>query len=297
MPEKIGVVLMAYGTPEKEEDVEPYLKDIFKGREVPKPVLQKTLEKYRKIGFSPLNKITLKQCMLVREELSRRGFNAVVTAGMKHWKPSIKTAIETLKKEDLEILIGILMHPFSSIMGSREYEEIFNESSKGMKSVFVDKWYSYEKLYKAWNQNMKEAIASFNGNEFYTIFTSHGLPSNVDDKEYRKELEEFSAKLAYESGIKNFCLSYQNGEHKDWYKPEVREKMEELKQNDIKNVLLTPIGYVSESLETLYDIDVEYCKKASALGINLKRVKCLDYSPLLISAISDVIVNVIDKNL
>ena len=297
MPEKIGVVLMAYGTPEKEEDVEPYLKDIFKGREVPKPVLQKTLEKYRKIGFSPLNKITLKQCMLVQEDLSRRGFNAVVTAGMKHWKPSIKTAIETLKKEDLEILIGILMHPFSSIMGSREYEEIFNESSKGMKSVFVDKWYSYEKLYKAWNQNMKEAIASFNGSEFYTIFTSHGLPSNVGDKEYRKELEEFSAKLAYESGIKNFCLSYQNGEHKDWYKPEVREKMEELKQNDIKNVLLAPIGYVSESLETLYDIDVEYCKKASALGINLKRVKCLDYSTLLISAISDVIVNVIDKNL
>ena len=297
MSEKIGVVLMAYGTPEKEEDVEPYLKDIFKGREVPKPVLQKTLEKYRKIGFSPLNKITLKQCMLVQEELSRRGFNAVVTAGMKHWKPSIKTAIETLKKEDLEILIGILMHPFSSIMGSREYEEIFNESSKGMKSVFVDRWYYYEKIYKAWNQNMKEAIASFNGNEFYTIFTSHGLPSNVDDKEYRKELEEFSAKLAYESGIKNFCLSYQNGEHKDWYKPEVKEKMEELKQNGIKNVLLAPIGYVSESLETLYDIDVEYCKKASALGINLKRVKCLDYSPLLISAISDVIVNVIDKNL
>ena len=297
MPGKIGVVLMAYGTPEKEEDVEPYLKDIFKGREVPKPVLQKTLEKYRKIGFSPLNKITLKQCMLVQEELSRRGFNATVTAGMKHWKPDIKKAIETLKKEDLELLIGILMHPFSSVMGSREYEEIFNESSKGMKSVFVDRWYYYEKLYKAWNQNMKEAIASFNGCEFYTIFTSHGLPSNVDDKEYRKELEEFSTKLADETGIKDFCLAYQNGEHKDWYKPGVKEKMEELKQNGIKNILLTPVGYVSESLETLYDIDVEYCEKASELDINLKRVKCLDYSPLLISAISDVIVNNIDKNL
>ncbi len=297
MPGKIGVVLMAYGTPEKEEDVEPYLKDIFKGREVPKPVLQKTLEKYRKIGFSPLNKITLKQCMLVQEELSRRGFNAAVTAGMKHWKPGIKKAIETLKKEDLELLIGVLMHPFSSIMGSREYEEIFNESSKGMKSVFVDRWCYYEKLYKAWNQNMKEAIDSFNGCEFYTIFTSHGLPSNVDDKEYRKELEEFSTKLADETGIKNFCLAYQNGEHKDWYKPGVKEKMEELKQNGIKNILLTPVGYVSESLETLYDIDVEYCEKASELDINLKRVKCLDYSPLLISAISDVIVNNIDKNL
>ncbi|MCL4376692.1 ferrochelatase, partial [Candidatus Parvarchaeota archaeon] len=231
MPGKIGVILMAYGTPEKEEDVEPYLKDIFKGREVPEPVIQKTLKRYRKIGFSPLNRITLKQCTLVQEELSRRGFDAMVTAGMKHWKPGIKTAIEELKKEDLELLIGVLMHPFSSVMGSKEYEEAFNESSKGMKSVFVDRWYSYGKLYKAWDQNMKEAIASFNGSEFYTIFTSHGLPSSVDDKEYRKELEEFSAKLAYETGIKNFCLAYQNGEHKDWYKPEVKEKTEELKQD------------------------------------------------------------------
>ena len=150
---------------------------------------------------------------------------------------------------------------------------------------------------KSINKNMKEAIASFNGSEFYTIFTSHGLPSSVDDKEYRKELEEFSAKLAYETGIKNFCLAYQNGEHKDWYKPEVKEKMEELKQDGIKNILLTPIGYISESLETLYDIDVEYSEEAVNLDINLKRVKCLDYSPLLISAISDVIADTIDKNL
>ena len=73
--------------------------------------------------------------------------------------------------------------------------------------------------------------------------------------------------------------------------------MKELKQNSIKNILLTPIGYISESLETLYDIDIEYSEEAVKLDINLKRVKCLDYSPLLISAISDVIVNVIDKNL
>ena len=71
MPVKIGVVIMAYGTPEKEDEVEPYLKDIFKGREVPKQILQKTIERYRKIGFSPLNEITLRQAVLLQEELSR----------------------------------------------------------------------------------------------------------------------------------------------------------------------------------------------------------------------------------
>ncbi len=297
MPVKIGVVIMAYGTPEKEDEVEPYLKDIFKGREVPKQILQKTIERYRKIGFSPLNEITLRQAVLLQEELSRRGFNVAVTVGMKHWKPKIKTAIETLKGSNINLLVGILMHPFSSVMGSKEYEEVFNESSDGMKRIFIDRWYDYEKLYDAWNQNMKEAIDSFNGSEFYTIFTSHGLPSSTEDTEYKKELEEFSAKLADKAGIKDFCLAYQNGEHKDWYKPEVNEKLEELKGKGVKNVLIVPIGYISESLETLYDIGIEYKETASKLGINLHRAKCLDYSPLLISAISDVIADRIDKNL
>ncbi len=294
---KIGLAIMAYGTPEKEEDVEPYLKDIFKQKEVPKLILQKTIERYRKIGFSPLNEITLRQSVLLQEELSRRGFNAAVTVGMKHWKPKIKTAIETLKKDNPNLLIGILMHPFFSVMGSKEYEEVFNESSNGMKRSFIDHWYNYEKLYDAWNQNMKEAIDSFNGSRFYTIFTSHGLPSSTEDTEYKKELEEFSAKLADRSGIKDFCLAYQNGEHKDWYKPEVNGKLWELKEKEVKNVLIVPIGYISESLETLYDIDIEYKETASQLGINLHRVKCLDYSPLLISTISDAIADSVDKNL
>jgi ferrochelatase len=297
MSNNIGVVIMAYGTPEKEEEIEPYLKNIFKGREIPDAILQKTIERYRKIGFSPLNKITLRQCTLIQEELSRRGLAAAVTAGMKHWKPEIKTAIETLQKNDPQLLIGMVMHPFYSIMGSEEYKEAFNESSKGMKSVFIDRWYSSEKLYKAWTEKIEEAVDYFNGNRFYTIFSSHGLPSNVEDTEYKEELEEFSAKLAKKAGINEFCLAYQNGEHKDWYKPEVNEKLEELKEEGIKNALIVPIGYLSESLETLYDIDVEYRQNANRFDINLKRVKCLDYSPLLISAISDAITDRINKNL
>lgn len=294
---KVGIVIMAYGTPEREEEVEPYLKDIFKGKEVPKAVLQKTIERYRKIGFSPLNKITLKQSALLQKDLSARGFNVAVTVGMKHWTPSIKTAIETLKKDNIDLLVGILMHPFSSKMGSKEYEEIFDESSNGMKRSFIANWYQYEKLYDAWNQNMKEAINSFDGRGFYTIFTSHGLPASVEDREYKKELWEFSAKLADKAGVKEFCLAYQNGEHRDWYRPEVNEKLEELKEEGVKNVLIAPIGYISESLETLYDIDLEYSETASKLGITLRRVKCLDYSSLLISAISDAIADNTDKNL
>ncbi len=296
MPKKIGVIIMAYGTPEKDEDIEPYLRDIFKGREVPKLIVEKTLGRYQKIKFSPLNEITLKQSMLLDKELSLRGLNAVVSVGMKHWKPSIKTAIEKLKENKIDLLVGILIHPFSSILGSNEYREIFNENSDGLKRIFIDSWYSSENLYDAWNQNMKEAINSFGNSDFYTIFTSHGLPLSVDDKEYKRELEEFSAKLAKKSEINDFCLAYQNGEHKDWYKPEVNEKLEELNKKGIKNVLISPVGYISESLETLYDIDIEYKETASKLGINLKRVKCLDCSQLLISAISVVIEKAVDKS-
>lgn len=295
MLKNIGVLLMAYGTPEREEDIEPYLKGIFKGRQVPDQVLKKVLKKYKRIGFSPLKEITLKQCALMQEGLKERGFNVNVSVGMKHWEPGIKTAVESLKKYGPDILIGIIAHPFSSIMGSGEYKEIFTENSRYLKSYFIDKWYCSDRLYEAWGEKINETAKSFAGKGFYTVFTSHGLPSSVEDAEYKKELAEFSSKLAEKIGIKEFCLAYQNGNHNDWYKPEVAEKLAELKGRGVKNVLLVPIGYISDSLETLYDMDVEYAEKAMSLGMVLRRAGCPNDSGQLIDAMSEAVLDKLNE--
>ena len=289
MQKTIGVILMAYGTPEKKEDIEPYLKDIFRGKPVPYTVLEETTKKYERIGFSPLKQITAKQCELLQQKLQTRGINAIVEAGMKHWKPGIRDAFENLKKYKPDVIIGMIAHPFSSVLGSAEYTDIFNKNAGKNKTLMVSSWYENKQLYEAWAEEAHEKIDEFKDKKFYAIFTSHGLPLKIEDTEYKKELAEFSEKLAEKLNIEEYGVAYQNGEHKDWYTPEVMKRMEDLKNEGYAHALIIPVGYISESLETLYDIDVMYKQKADNIGLTIERVKCLNTSEKLIEAMAETI--------
>lgn len=283
MGSKIGVILMAYGTPERKEDIKPYLNDIMHGREAPNDIIDSFIEKYESIGFSPLRQVTEKQAELLENTLKMN-----VAVGMKHWKPSIAEGIAKLKTFNSEKIIGLVAHPFSSIAGSEEYKKIFNENVNG-NGLFINNWHANEELYSAWREKIGDKVKEFKGRKYYTIFSSHGLPLSVDDVEYKRQLCVFSEKLAHKSGINEFCLAYQNGEHKAWYTPEVKDKLAELSNKGIKYILLIPVGYISESLETLYDIDIDYMEYAKRLGINLKRVACPSTSESTINAMAKAI--------
>ena len=289
--EKTEIVLMAYGTPKKKEDIPYYLKEIMHGREVSQSLIDEITYRYEKIGFSPLKDTTSKQAEMLEKELNRRGVQAKVHIGMKHWKPSIKQAVDEIDTDKNSTVIGLVAHPFSSVAGSGEYKKILKEYSKG-RTLFIDRWYDYEELYDAWKEKAVMRIKEFNGEDFRTIFSSHGLPSSIKDGEYRKELAYFSERLAGKLGLKDYCLAYQNGGHKDWYKPDVKDEI----KRENKNILLIPIGYISESLETLYDIDIEYAGMAERLGINFKRVGCIGKSDLVIKAIASAVMDKIKSN-
>lgn len=192
---KIGVVIMAYGTPEKEEDLHDYLKDIMHGREPSVELIKEMSEKYKKIGFSPLKEMTLKQAKLLGDELNRAGIEADITVGMKHWKPTIKEALDEIDLNSVSKIIGIVAHPFYSVAGSEEYKKIFQTYCND-KSIFIDRWYEDENLYLAWKEKAEEKIREFDGEEFYTVFSSHGLPKSINDEEYKKELFYFVNRLA-----------------------------------------------------------------------------------------------------
>ena len=289
--DEIAVVLMAYGTPDKLEDLHDYLKGIMHGKEPSAELVKKTGEKYEKIGFSPLKDMTLKQAILLEEELYKEGVKAKVKVGMKHWNPTINEALNQIDLKSVSKVIGIVAHPFYSIAGSEEYKVIFKNYCKD-KGIFIDSWYENEDLYKAWKEKADQKIKEFNGEEFYTIFSSHGLPQQINDERYKKELLDFTDKLASILNIKEYSLAYQNGDHSDWYKPDVKDEINRMK----KNILLIPIGYISESLETLYDIDIEYAGLAYKLGINFKRVSCIGDSYLTIKTMASAIINEINLN-
>lgn len=283
MGSKISVILMAYGTPERKEDIEPYLKSIMHGKEVSQSAIDSFIEKYESIGFSPLGRTTEKQAELLENRLKMN-----VAVGMKHWRPSIAEGITKLKALNSEKIIGLVAHPFSSVAGSEEYKKIFDENAGG-DGLFINNWHANEELYKAWMEKISNKAQEFKDGNYYAIFSSHGLPLSVDDAEYKRQLFIFSEKLAHKSGIGEFCLAYQNGEHKAWYNPEVKDKLAELANEGIRDILLIPIGYISESLETLYDIDIDYMRYAKRLGVNLKRVACPSTSESTINVMAEAV--------
>ena len=287
---KITVLLMAYGTPEKREEVDGYLKDVFNGNKVPEEIIENVTKKYEEIGFSPLKKITLRQARLLEKHLKNDGISCTVTVGMKHWHPRIDEAAIKIKQTNPKKVIGIVAHPFRSLAGSDGYKKRFSAVFEGKDYYFIDDWYRQPALKTAWLKNIDKSRSEFGANEdIFVVFTSHGLPERVEDNLYKSQLNEFVDALCKEGGIKRYCLAYQNGEHKDWYKPEVMEKIRGLRSEGIKNVLIAPIGYITESLETLYDIDIMYVKSFENLGMKVRRVECLNESPELIDAMAEAV--------
>ncbi len=283
------VLLMAYGTPAKSEEVGPYLKDVFGGRDVPEHIVKETVRKYNAIGFSPLKEITNRQAELLEARLRNGGLDCKVTIGMKHWHPKIEEAILQIRELGPKNIIGMVAHPFRSLAGSEEYKHRFILASHGLNSIFIDDWYLQKPLHSLWGKNIEEAMSELGRDETFVIFTSHGLPNSIKDDVYKKQLLDFAADIAIENGIEQCCLAYQNGEHKDWYEPEVMEKLKELTATGIKKVLIVPIGYLSDSLETLYDIDVMYKAEADKMGLKLYRVKCPNTSQELIEAMAGAV--------
>ncbi len=289
----IGVLLMAYGTPEKLEDVKLYLKDIFGGKEPPESVVAEVTKKYASIGRSPLKDITIRQAELLEKELKTRGLDAEVRVGMRHWKPKLEETAEQLSGRSAGTIIGMVAHPFRSEAGSEGYKKRFMAALKNDDRKFIDDWYRQPKLLDAWEEKINQKLRSLkdDGRDFYLIFASHGLPRSINDKEYFGELEEFTEMAAKRLSIKDYCLAFQNGEHRDWSEPEVSDKIRELSSSGFGKFLLVPIGYLSESLETLYDIDIMYRSFSKEIGVRLERVDCLDVSEKLIKAMADTIID------
>ncbi len=293
--DRIAVLLMAYGTPDKASDVKGYLEDIFGGKSPDERIVQNVQNKYEKINFSPLTKITYQQAEMIKSGIELNGVCADVLIGMKHWTPKIEESADKISLMGVSKVVGLIAHPFKSVAGSDEYKERFMASFKGVRAIFIDSWYDQPKLIEAWAEEIKNAVGDgADLNKFYFIFTSHGLPASINDPEYSSELREFVARLSHRLRIDEYTLAFQNGGHSNWTKPEASEKMKELALSGKKNLVVVPIGYISESLETLYDIDVEYANLAASLGVRMLRVRSLDTSQKLIDSMVSAIMSAIE---
>ena len=280
-----AVVLMAYGSPERLEDVPAYYADIRGGRPVSPAHLEDLVDRYRRLGIetsNPLNAIT----ELTRASLER-DLGMPVFTGMKHWTPRIADAAARATESGASTVVGLVLAPHYSrlsIAGYREQlEPVLGESAR---LAFVESWHD------------EPGFISFladriSGTHAHVVFTAHSLPARIldDGDPYRDQLLETSQLVAEEAGVADWSFSFQSesptGE--PWLGPDILDHLTDLNARGIDDVLVCPVGFVSDHLEIRWDIDTEAQERAAELGMHLERIDMPNADPRFVGVLAEIV--------
>jgi len=280
---KAAVILMAYGSPTTADDVPAYLADIREGRPVSKEAIEELTERYRRIGGrSPLDEITEAQRAGLERELGLPVF-----VGMKHWRPRIAEAVDAALAEGADTIVGLVLAPHYSRLSIAGYRERLDVALHDRAElVFVESWHDHEPFLEA----LAERVHGFDG---HVVFTAHSLPERIlrDGDPYRDQLLETSRLVAERAAIADWSFAFQSASAtgEPWLGPDILEELDRLAANGVRRVLVCPVGFVSDHLEILWDLDVEARERAAELGLELDRVESLNDDPAFLRALAGLV--------
>lgn len=276
---KTAVVLMAYGSPSRVEDIPAYFQDIRGGRSVSSTLVDKLAERYRRIGGSPLNEITERQRVALARELG-----LPVYVGMKHWQPRIGEAVEQALAAGAERVVGLVLAPHYSRISIGGYRARLEEAlADRAELVFVESWHDHQPFIEVVADRLRGADA-------HVVFTAHSLPARIlsEGDPYRDELLETARLTAEAASLNRWSIAFQSesptGE--PWLEPHLLAELERLHGDGVEDVLLAPVGFVCDHLEILWDLDIEARAKAAELGLSFERMPSLNDDPAFINALA-----------
>jgi protoporphyrin/coproporphyrin ferrochelatase len=279
----VAVILMAYGSPATAEDVAAYLADIREGKPVSQQAIDELSQRYRRIGGrSPLEEITEAQRAGLERELG-----LPVYVGMKHWRPRIAEAVEAALSGGAETLVGLVLAPHYSRLSIAGYRERLENALQGRAElVFVESWHDHEPFLDV----LASRVRGFDG---HVVFTAHSLPERIlrDGDPYRDQLLETSRLVAERAGLADWSFAFQSASAtgEPWLGPDILEELQTLAANGERRVLVCPVGFVSDHLEILWDLDIEAREKAAEIGLELERIESLNDDPEFVRALAGIV--------
>jgi ferrochelatase len=275
---------MAYGSPERLSDVPAYYADIRGGRPVSPEHLEDLVERYRRLGIeesSPLNAITEEARAALERELG-----IPVFTGMKHWTPHIADAAQSALASGADRIVGLVLAPHYSALSIEGYRSQLEGAVDGARLEFVDSWH----LEPGFIDLLADRIR---GTDAHVVFTAHSLPARILEMgdPYKDQLLETSREVANAAGVSEFSFSFQSesptGE--PWLGPDILDHLDELSAKGVEQVLVCPVGFVSDHLEIRWDIDVEAQEKAAELGIRLERIEMPNADPAFVRTLAQIV--------
>lgn len=311
-PQKtIAVVLLNLGGPERLEDVEPFLFNLFSDRMIIRlgpAFMQKTVarfisrrrapkssEAYAKIGGgSPLGRITAEQAQALEQELSAVG-SFKVSVAMRYWHPRAQETLAALHKEKTEHIIALPLYPHYSIATTGSSVADLLEAAKSFAPPFeiatIGAWPVQPQYIKALAATIIKGVELFNGEKAQVVYSAHSLPVKFIQEgdpyvDHLKETIDAVESLTAMPG--KLCFQSRSGPV-EWLSPSPPEMLAELAKEGCKNVLMVPISFVSDHVETLYEVDMLYRDMAKDIGMRLERSPSLNSAPDFINGLKELV--------
>lgn len=294
----VAVLLMAYGTPDTLDAVEPYYTHIRGGRAPSAEAVANLRARYERVGgTTPLLALTRAVRDRLAERLAAEGESRPVYVGMKHWHPYIAETVATMAADGVRRATAIVLAPHYSrisIGGYRKYLEQANaELAAPVDVQLIERWGAEPEFIAMMAALVREGLEPFQGDDVTVVFTAHSLPVRIREWQdpYEAELLESSRLTAEAAGITGWRFAWQSAgaTGEPWIGPDILEYLGTLAAEGVRNVLQVPIGFVADHLEVLYDIDVEARDRAAALGMKLRRTRLPNADPRFIDALAAVI--------
>jgi ferrochelatase len=309
--DEIAVVLMTYGSPKTLSDIPSYLRNVRGGREADESLIAEFRRRYELIGGSPLLRITTAQAIALEKELNETAGEATryrVVVGMRYAPPFVGDVVSEVAK-NTSTIVGIVMSPQYSptIMGGyvRAISEAVAASNRQDLALRIAReWHVQPQLIEAFGDKVRTGLERFDATKrekVQVLMTAHSMPKRVVDNEpqYLRQLRETAAAVAKDASISearwSFC--YQSAGHtpEEWLKPDFADVMPALRASGCRGVLVAPIQFVADHLETLYDIDIAARAQAEAAGIEFARTDALNDTPLFIKALAGVVARTLSE--
>ncbi|WP_390622174.1 ferrochelatase [Bacillus tuaregi] len=303
MKRKMGLLVMAYGTPYKESDIERYYTHIRRGRKPSPEMLDDLKSRYEAIGgLSPLAKITQEQGKKLEEHLnnSQDAIEFHLYLGLKHIEPFIEDAVKKMHEDGIEEAVTLVLAPHFSSFSIQSYNGRAQEEAEkigGPKMISIDSWYDEPKFIQYWSHKVKETFERMSSEEreqAVLIVSAHSLPEKIKKlgDPYPEQLQESADLIAKQAGVADYEIGWQSaGNTPDpWLGPDVQDLTKQLfEEKGYKAFVYVPVGFVSDHLEVLYDNDYECKVVCEALDAAYYRPEMPNIQPEFIDALADVV--------
>lgn len=297
-----ALLVVSFGGPEKPDDVMPFLRNVTRGRNIPEERLAEVAEHYYHFGGrSPINDQNRALIAALEVEFRSHGIELPIYWGNRNWTPTLPEAMQQMRDNGVKRALAFMTSAYSSYSGCRQYRENIAAAQVevGEGAPVVDKlrvFYNHPGFIKACADRVREArarLGTVSEGEIRLVATAHSVPlSMASTSNYEKQLRETARLVAAATGIAQWDLVYQSRSGpptQPWLEPDILDHLRRLHQGGVKNLIAAPIGFISDHMEVLYDLDTEADGLAQELGLNFVRAGTAGTHPAFITAIRQLV--------